>query len=1402
MTLDGLMKTLAQGDVKLSVQSGQLNVRAAKGALTAELKAQLQRYKDDIISLLQAQDLGSELIEIQLNETERYEPFPFSDLQVGFYMANDPYMEFHVRPHYYCEQDWASLDVERYEYALNKALQRHKGEIVLLTEDERLRALREVPPVKCKVNDFRHLCTQEASAELLRLRERLSREELPLDRWPWFDLQVSLWREESCEKARIHLNQNNFYTDGFGASLLSQEIDRYYEDPALELPPLHLTVRDAVTGLHALADSDAGQRAQKYWLDRLADLPEPPALPQVPGVNRRCRSRLRRRENMLSAHNWSELKKNAALHGLTPTSAIVAAYAEILSAWSGSQHFILSNMVTRRLPLHPEMRQIVGNFASLYPLEVDLRGEVSFAQKALRLQQQILRDANHLQWGGMQVMQAFNRLKGEFGSVPCPFVVGSGLFMGGWKKASFSCLETSQTMLDHQFWEMDDGRYYYVWDLLEEFFPGGMIDSMWQAFDELLRKLATDRDGWNKSRLNVVTLPESCTSSTKSEAPGGLLHDGLARAVERTPGKPLLETPLGAATYQEIDALSAAVAQTLRQARVRPGELVAIVMDRGPALLAATLGILRAGAAYVPVDSSLPTERLHYMLGNSRVRVALTQDHYRSGLAWPTGLNVVAVDGLSPVDAAPPQVTVAPTDLAYVIYTSGSTGNPKGVVIDHRGALNTVVDVNRRFAVGPEDKVFGVSSFSFDLSVYDVFGVLHAGATLVYPDPAAALNPAHWLDVLAAKSVTVWNSAPPLMSLLVETAVRQGVTLPALRLVMLSGDWIPVDLPGLIKQMAPNATVVSLGGATEASIWSIHYVIDEVDPDWTSIPYGKPLTNQGWQIRDDLGRQAPVWTPGELYISGVGLALGYWQDEEKTRNSFVRDAATGERLYRTGDRGRYLPDGNIEFLGRLDSQVKIQGHRIELGEIEAALNESPLVKEAVVLAQPVANSGDASKPSRAKQLVAHVVLRNASLSSGAATQELQDFLKQKLPVYMVPKAWSVLDRMPITSNGKLDRKALAKIAHVGSHSGDDEKIVPIAPRTQTEQRLADIWKTLLGRDAVGVNEDFFNIGGQSFDAVRCVALIQEQFSKTLSLGDIWQERTIENLAKRLDTHQDAAAAKRLQAINPRGSGRPHFFVHPAGGQVTGYYDLGQRLARPSYGFVAVAEEVDADGMATVEAIAARYLEQLQEIQPQGPYTLGGWSSGGTIAFEMARQLELRREEVDCLIVVDSPAPTVHTPIADVEMLRGFFEDLDLGLPVDKADAEALAGCEGEAQFERALSLFPSKPAIFSQPKQLYQFYRVFKRIVDSVRAYRPRTIRAEIIVLRAMEGTVTEFAGHPYADRPDWGWARLTAGSVHCEALRGTHHTLLKQPNVDAVAAALNELKLLSERALPSMTHF
>jgi SagB-type dehydrogenase family enzyme len=429
-----------------------------------------------------------------------------------------------------------------------------------------------------------------------------------------------------------------------------------------------------------------------------------------------------------------------------------------------------------------------------------------------------------------------------------------------------------------------------------------------------------------------------------------------------------------------------------------------------------------------------------------------------------------------------------------VIFTSGSTGKPKGVMIDHRGALNTIADVNHRFAVGLEDRVLALSALSFDLSVYDVFGLLAAGGTIVIPEAEHLRDPGRWLDLLSLHQVTLWNSVPALLEMLVEYCAGRGAKLPrSLRQVLLSGDWIPVSLPARVRALSPELALCSLGGATEASIWSIAYPIEQVDPSWKSIPYGKPLTNQTFHVFDKQLAPTPEWVAGELYIGGVGVALGYIGDEPRTEERFRVHPELDERLYWTGDLGRYLPDGNIEFLGRADLQVKIQGYRIELEEIEAALLSCEGVQAAAVLAEAAVSGG--------KRLVAYVAAEPGRQPSADALRAL---LSSRLPSYMLPATFCFLERLPLTHNGKIDRLRLAQTA---------SRPAPAAVRGSSELAASflQLCRELLQRPELDRQDNFFLSGGDSLLATRLSSRLREAHGIELKLEYVFDHPQIGEL---------------------------------------------------------------------------------------------------------------------------------------------------------------------------------------------------------------------------------------------------------------------------------------------------
>jgi amino acid adenylation domain-containing protein len=518
------------------------------------------------------------------------------------------------------------------------------------------------------------------------------------------------------------------------------------------------------------------------------------------------------------------------------------------------------------------------------------------------------------------------------------------------------------------------------------------------------------------------------------------------------------------------------------------------------------VGVVAAGAAYLPIDPGLPDERVATILADGKVRCVLTTPALQQRFAafainatdGPAHVLTVDRHSHAPLETLYSRMGPRPEDVAYVIFTSGSTGRPKGVTIQHRGAVNTLLDVIGRFGLGANDRVLAVSSLSFDLSVFDVFGMLACGGAIVIPQHERRLDPTHWLALMQRHQVTVWNSVPALCGLLVDHAQQAGTRLPRMRHVMLSGDWIPVALADRTRERCPAARVTSLGGATEASIWSVLYELGDVPSWWKSIPYGTAMRNQTIDVLNDALEPCPDWVTGQICIGGIGLALRYWGDREKTARSFVTHPRTGERLYRTGDLGRRLPDGNIEFLGRSDCQVKVQGHRIELGEIEAVLARHPAVREAVAVA--------VGERAGEKRLGAFFVPRAA-----VDPAELRRWLLERLPEYMVPQHLRAIDALPLTANGKVDRNGLPPLFEMTAARAAER----VAPRTDAEARVAEVWCEVLGVDGVGALDDFFGSGGDSMLAIKLLATLRQRLGADIQLKDIFVHPTVAAQAERL-----------------------------------------------------------------------------------------------------------------------------------------------------------------------------------------------------------------------------------------------------------------------------------------------
>ena len=615
-------------------------------------------------------------------------------------------------------------------------------------------------------------------------------------------------------------------------------------------------------------------------------------------------------------------------------------------------------------------------------------------------------------------------------------------------------------------------------------------------------------------------------NATQVEFPyDACLHELFEKQAEQLPDKIAIVFKDEQLTYSELNRRANQLAHYLQRLGVGPDVLVGVYMERSLEMIIGLYGILKAGGAYVPLDPSYPASRLAFMLEDTQVAVLLTQQHLAANLpAHPA--QVVMLDHIDQLitneSTTKPGSAVTPEHLAYVIYTSGSTGRPKGAVLNHRGRVSNFCDFNRRYKIGNDDRLIGLASLSFDMSAYDIFGTLLTGGTIVIVEGEAILEPGRWAEIMQQHDITVWHSVPALLEMLVnhydfhvDTRTRM------LRLVLLGGDWIPVNLPDRLKTMVPNVQVVSMGGATEVSMDSTIYDIVAPSAEWKSIPYGVPMMNQLSYVLDEYLQPVPLGVPSELHLGGIGVGRGYFKRPELTAQKFIPNPFSGiwgDRMYKTGDLARYRPDSNLELLGRMDFQVKVRGYRIELGEIISALVRHPGVKEAVVVAKEKAPAHVGGE----KQLIAYIVPDLSYRKTNPATPDerqpvntlqaqLRRFLQERLPEYMVPSGFVLLNALPLSPNGKVDRRALPAPDDFRSETGSSY----VAPRNPVEQVVADIWAEIFGCGPIGVQDNFLEIGGHSLLAIKIMTRLREIFPIEISLRDLFAALTVAELAARL-----------------------------------------------------------------------------------------------------------------------------------------------------------------------------------------------------------------------------------------------------------------------------------------------
>ncbi|NEP49860.1 MAG: amino acid adenylation domain-containing protein, partial [Moorea sp. SIO3C2] len=822
------------------------------------------------------------------------------------------------------------------------------------------------------------------------------------------------------------------------------------------------------------------------------------------------------------------------------------------------------------------------------------------------------------------------------------------------------------------------------------------------------------------------------------------------------------------------------LAHHLQNLGVGPEVLVGICVERSVEMVVGLLGILKAGGAYVPLDPNYPHQRLSYMLADSGVEVLLTQQSLLESLPSHTAQMVCLDSDWAAIEQHSGEnldVGVHSDNLAYVIYTSGSTGVPKGVLVAHRNLVNAYFAWEEAYQLKTEArKHLQMASLSFDVFGGDLVRALCSGGTLVLcPTIEDLLDAEKLYELMLFQEIDCAEFVPAVVRNLMEYLHETKQDLSFMKVMIVSSDsWYIEEYKKLRDLCNEKTHLINAYGVTEATVDSCYF--DNICPRGMYeklVPIGRPFANTKIYILDKHLQAVPIGVPGELYIGGYGLARGYLNRPEITTEKFITNPfcnSQSKRLYKTGDLARYLPDGNIEFLGRIDNQVKIRGFRIELGEIEAVLSTHPQIQKTVVIAREDILGK--------KRLVAYYVSEDESLT----TNQLREFLKQKLPGYMVPSAFVTLDTLPLTPNGKVDRKSLP--APDGGVTSVEEYV---APRTPNEEIIANIFAKVIGVKDVGIHDNFFEIGGHSLLAVRLMSQIKQKFHKNLPLATLFQNPTIEQLGSLLDSSVDTSHSI-LVGIKTSGNQPPLFFIHPGGGNVLCYAELARYLDQdyPVYGLQSLGLDGQQQPLTSVEEMASHYIEAIKPIQSQGPLHLIGWCMGGLIAYEMVQQLQAKNQPVALITLIDSYAPTVIRMPSEIDqamIVNLWAQDLG-GLYGQELDIshETLKTLEPSEQvlhlFEQGKQqgIFPSDLEI----EQMRSLWEVFKANLMAIYHYKPKAYPGSLLLLNASQ------TSPGVIEDPTHGWGSLVNGDIQTHTITGDHYTIMQAPQVEGLTAELN----------------
>lgn len=914
--------------IEIYVDGERLKYKSISGQLDEDVLMELKSNKEGLIEYIKK-------IQNKYDGKDDYEPFPLSPVQTSYlYGRGDLHSYGNVSCHIYQEFLYENIDVLKVQESWNYLIKKHDMLRAVIFQEGYQKILQTVPEYEVITGDR------------LSIRKQLENKIYQLEKWPMFDLGVS-----NCDgKSILHFSMDFMICDWSSIWQLLLELEmKCFNEIEIEKQS-EVTFRNYIIDMERAKEKLEYKKAKMYWSQKIKEIKTVPVLP-LKNLKEKDACSFKRMSLTLDQNMWNKFKKISQNYALTPTASVLTVYSEVLKKWSLEKEFLINLTLFNKKNLGKNIEYLVGDFTDTSVISVK-NTKASFIERAKEVNEDLFNSIDNSLYSGVDILRDISKLNNSKDFL-APYVFTSAI---GLIKESligryvYGISQTPQVFIDCQAMDTDLGLQ-INWDVREGIFEDDMLQDMFSAFENILINLSNNEGAWvEQLKVDIPKwqheIREKVNNTNKIFDDKALLEDFL-KNVKSYPNKTAVIDSMGRLSYKELYDKSVSVALALKENNVKKGEHVIVRLPHNKSHVYSILGILMVGAIYVPVDINIGKKRFESILKQCDCKVVLTNGS-GNDTECEILVNVNDVNYQSDLIDMFEVECIKPCDAAYVIFTSGTTGVPKGVVISHGAAFNTIYDINQKFGVSERDCLLGISKLNFDLSVYDIFGMLSVGGTIVYPDESEYLNPSHWDELVEEHSVTVWNTVPALMELYLSYLENLPKKQNSIELILLSGDWIPLNMPDALKKIFMKSKVIALGGATEASIWSNYHEYKGLEEGWISIPYGIPLANQQFFVLDENLEDCPVYCEGGLYIAGKGLADGYLGDKKLTEEKFFIHPQKKVRLYYTGDLGRYLSNGEIEFIGRKDNQVKIRGHRIELGEIKNALTNQLGIDDLIV----------------------------------------------------------------------------------------------------------------------------------------------------------------------------------------------------------------------------------------------------------------------------------------------------------------------------------------------------------------------------------------------------------------------------------------------------------------------